>query len=150
MKFLRVNTIICNLYYYIYERFETKNLGIFESVIYGKADSLGGSSPKMEYFVPFIFLRDVEQQNGSGDNSMLGMELKWSIWKRIQLYGSLYFTIVREHRLLDSGTSIWQRLTAVNYHLHQVTLRHLSHLHRTRPAAPRLNVGATVPPKVDV
>ena len=51
--------------------------------------------------------------------------LSWaSVRKQVKLYESLSFTIVCEHRFLDSETSIWSSLTAskaVNYHFHHVT-----------------------------
>ena len=47
-----------------------------------------------------------------------------SVRKQDKLYESLSFTIVREHKLLASETSIWSRLTAsnaVNRHIHHET-----------------------------
>lgn len=61
------------------------HIGLFESVMYG--DSTGGL--KIEYLNPVIFYRAVEQQNGSEDNAILGMDFKWNIKKRVSLYGQL-------------------------------------------------------------
>ncbi|MEO9483111.1 MAG: hypothetical protein ABJG47_06680 [Ekhidna sp.] len=61
------------------------HIGLFESVMYG--DSTGGL--KLEYLNPIIFYRAVEQQNGSEDNAILGMDFKWNIKNRISVYGQL-------------------------------------------------------------
>ena len=61
------------------------HIGLFESVMYG--DSTGGL--KVEYLNPIIFYRAVEQQNGSEDNALIGMDFKWNIRNRVSLYGQL-------------------------------------------------------------
>lgn len=61
------------------------HIGLFESVMYG--DSTGGL--KVEYMNPVIFYRSVEQQNGSEDNAIIGMDFKWNIRDRFSLYGQL-------------------------------------------------------------
>jgi len=61
------------------------HIGLFESVMYG--DSTGGL--KVEYLNPIIFYRAVEQQNGSEDNALIGLDFKWDIKNRVSLYGQL-------------------------------------------------------------
>lgn len=61
------------------------HIGLFESVMYG--DSTGGL--KVEYLNPIIFYRAVEQQNGSEDNALIGLDFKWNIKQRVSLYGQL-------------------------------------------------------------
>lgn len=61
------------------------HIGLFESVMYG--DSTGGL--KVEYLNPIIFYRAVEQQNGSDDNAIVGLDFKWNIKNRFSLYGQL-------------------------------------------------------------
>jgi hypothetical protein len=63
------------------------NLGIFESVIFTPDDTLGSDHLRLDYFNPIIFYRAVEQQNGSTDNVILGMDLKWNVVKTLQIYG---------------------------------------------------------------
>ncbi|MTI39878.1 hypothetical protein [Fulvivirga lutimaris] len=64
------------------------NIGIFESVIYSKPDSVG-NNPELKYLNPIIFYRAIEQQNGSSDNVLLGLDFKWLAAKRISIYGQL-------------------------------------------------------------
>ncbi|MBK0403416.1 hypothetical protein I5M27_10495 [Adhaeribacter sp. BT258] len=61
------------------------NVGVFESVIFAR----GKGNFELEYLNPIIFYRSVEQQLGSEDNALLGLDFKWNIKKRVQLYGQV-------------------------------------------------------------
>jgi hypothetical protein len=63
------------------------NLGIFESVIFTADDSTGSDHLRLDYFNPIIFYRAIEQQNGSSDNVLLGLDFKWNVLNQFQLYG---------------------------------------------------------------
>ncbi|MEL7006364.1 MAG: hypothetical protein AAFN93_27100, partial [Bacteroidota bacterium] len=63
------------------------HLGLFESVLHGEPDSLGGNDFQVEYLNPLIFYGAVEQQDGSADNVIVGMDFSWDLWKSMQLYG---------------------------------------------------------------
>lgn len=60
------------------------NIGLFEGVTFGRKDRFD-----FGYLNPIIFYRSVEQQNGSFDNSIIGLDFKANLPKRIQLYGQL-------------------------------------------------------------
>ncbi|MDX1629653.1 MAG: hypothetical protein R3345_13190 [Fulvivirga sp.] len=64
------------------------NVGLFESVIFG-ADTVNGDNFDLQYLNPIIFYRAIEQQNGSPDNVLLGMDFKWLVAKRLSVYGQL-------------------------------------------------------------
>lgn len=55
------------------------NLGFYESVMTDKID--------FNYFNPFVFFRWVEQQQGSPDKVMLGIDYKWLVYPGMELYG---------------------------------------------------------------
>ena len=57
------------------------NIGLFEGVIFGRKDKFDFS-----YLNPIIFYRSIEQQNGSFDNSVAGLDMKANLAKKIQLY----------------------------------------------------------------
>ena len=83
-------------------------IGLFESVMYG--DSTSGL--KLEYMNPIIFYRAIEQQNGSEDNAVAGLDFKWNIENRWSLYGQL----VIDELLIDeafSGTGSWRNKQGV-------------------------------------
>ena len=58
------------------------NIGLFEAVIFGRKDHF-----EFGYLNPVIFYRSIEQQNGSFDNSLLGLDAKANVAKRFQFYG---------------------------------------------------------------
>lgn len=58
------------------------NIGLSESVIFGRPNRF-----EFSYLNPVIFLRSVEQQIGSPDNAMLGMDFKLNVGHQGQLYG---------------------------------------------------------------
>lgn len=60
------------------------NIGLFEGVIFGRKDRFD-----FGYLNPVIFYRSIEQQNGSFDNSIVGLDAKANLAKKIQLYGQL-------------------------------------------------------------
>jgi hypothetical protein len=53
-------------------------------VIFGRKDRFD-----FGYLNPIIFYRSIEQQNGSFDNSVAGLDVKANLAKKIQLYGQL-------------------------------------------------------------
>ena len=58
------------------------NIGLFEGVIFGRKDHF-----EFGYLNPIIFYRSIEQQNGSFDNAMVGLDFKANFAKRFQAYG---------------------------------------------------------------
>lgn len=63
------------------------NLGFFESVVFSPQDSINGGTFELSYLNPVIFYRAIEQQNGSADNVILGLDWKWLIRKGFSFYG---------------------------------------------------------------
>jgi len=60
------------------------NVGLFEGIVFGRKDHF-----EFGYLNPVIFYRSAEQQNGSFDNSIIGLDVKGNVAKRFQLYGQL-------------------------------------------------------------
>ncbi|WP_156176293.1 capsule assembly Wzi family protein [Hymenobacter terrenus] len=75
------------------------NIGLFESTVLGgryEVDSLGqrvaGSTRRsfeLQYLNPVIFYRAIEQQVGSADNAILGLDFKWNLKHTAQIYGQV-------------------------------------------------------------
>ena len=63
------------------------SLGLFESIIYSRQDSINTTPWDIEYFNPIIFYRYIEQHIGDSDNAFLGLDFKWNILKKFQIYG---------------------------------------------------------------
>ncbi len=62
------------------------NLGLFEAVAFNAEDSVGATF-EWSYLNPVIFYRAIEQQSGSADNAMLGVDMRWMVVPGISLYG---------------------------------------------------------------
>ena len=77
------------------------NIGLFEGVIFGRKNRF-----EFGYLNPVIFYRSAEQQNGSFDNSVAGLDFKANVAKKFQFYGQL---ILDEFKLseLRAGNGWW-------------------------------------------
>jgi hypothetical protein len=60
------------------------NIGLFEGVMFGRKDHF-----EFGYLNPIIFYRSIEQQNGSFDNSVIGIDAKANVAKKFQFYTQL-------------------------------------------------------------
>lgn len=58
------------------------NIGLFEGVIFGRTNHF-----EFGYLNPVIFYRSIEQQNGSFDNAVAGLDAKANVAHRFQFYG---------------------------------------------------------------
>lgn len=79
---------------------EKLNIGVFESIIFSNSDSTSNNSFELKYLNPVIFYRAIEQQNGSPDNALVGVDFKWLPAKRLVIYGQWVF----DEFLLDNLT----------------------------------------------
>jgi hypothetical protein len=77
------------------------NIGLFEGVIFGRKDKFD-----FGYLNPIIFYRSIEQQNGSFDNAVAGLDFKANLAKRFQVYGQL---LLDEFKLSEirAGNGWW-------------------------------------------
>jgi len=83
------------------------NIGLFESIITGAPDSLGGSHLNAENLNPIIFYRAIELNTGSnGGNALLGLDFKYNFARHFSLYGQV---VLDEFRLSEvkSGKGWW-------------------------------------------
>lgn len=82
------------------------NLGFFESIVFSPQDSINGGTFELNYLNPVIFYRAIEQQNGSADNALLGLDWKWIARKRLSFYGQFVLDeFVLSH--LKAGDGWW-------------------------------------------
>ena len=82
------------------------NVGLFEGVIFGRRDHF-----EFGYLNPVIFYRSVEQQNGSFDNAVAGIDAKANVARRFQFYGQL---LLDEFKLSEvrAGKGWWANKVA--------------------------------------
>jgi len=76
-------------------------LGVFDAIVFGRKDHFDFS-----YLNPVIFLRAAEQEAGSPDNAMAGLDAKANIGHRFQFYSQMMFD---EFKLseLKAGNGWW-------------------------------------------
>ena len=84
------------------------NIGVFESEISGGP----GRGLELQYLNPIIFYRAIEQQVGSADNALLGLDFKWNIFHTAQLYGQV---VLDEFKISEvrAGNGWWGNKQAV-------------------------------------
>ncbi len=119
-KFLAFHHLSVN----ITDRF---NVGLFESIIYGRPDSLGNNGLRLEYLNPMIFYRSLEQQDGSSANAVLGMDFKWNLFRTVSLYGQLVIDELVISKAL-SGDGYWENKQAFQFGLKYINAFGLKNL----------------------
>lgn len=75
------------------------NIGLFEGVMFGRTDHF-----EFSYLNPIIFYRSMEQQNGSYDNSVAGIDFKLNLLKQVQLYGQFLLDEFNFQQIKDDDT----------------------------------------------
>lgn len=63
------------------------NVGFFEAIMFDRQDANQSNRFDLNYLNPVIFYRSIEQNLGSQDNAMVGLDWKWNLFRRFQLYG---------------------------------------------------------------
>ncbi len=92
------------IYHHLSIDFSKKfNLGVFESVAYGRKDQGQNDTFDLTYLNPFIFYRAVEQGIGSIDNALVGADFKWLALKDFQLYGQFVLDELKVGELIDNN-----------------------------------------------
>jgi hypothetical protein len=77
-------------------------VGGFEAIIFGRENGYDFS-----YMLPVIFLRSIEQQNGSPDNANIGFDVKANIMKRLQVYGVIMLDEFKKDELVGESRNWW-------------------------------------------
>lgn len=81
------------------------NIGIFESVVRGSADSTPVDF-QLSYLNPLIFYRAIEYGLGSSDNVTLGLNVKYNFLQHFSLYGQFVLDDWQFFEVLN-GTGWW-------------------------------------------
>ncbi len=86
----RYNNKIFTMHHLSYNILPNLNIGLFESIMQGPKDSAATSTPwQLNYLNPIIFSRYIESYQGSDDNSMMGLDLKWNFLRHFSFYGQV-------------------------------------------------------------
>lgn len=103
------------------------NIGFFESIVFTPRDSVNSNTFDLSYLNPVIFYRAIEQQNGSSDNALLGLDFKWNAIKGISLYGQ---AVLDEFVLSEirSGKGWWANKYALQAGVKYIDVAGISNL----------------------
>ncbi|GAC1377285.1 MAG: hypothetical protein NVSMB30_23900 [Hymenobacter sp.] len=84
------------------------NVGLFESEVFGDSHNRF----ELQYLNPLIFYRAIEQNVGSADNALLGLDFKLNVLHTAQLYGQV---VLDEFKLSEvrAGNGWWSNKQAV-------------------------------------
>lgn len=69
--------------------FKNLEIGVFESIIFDRSDSVKKGYFDLNYLNPIIFYEAVENDLNSSDNVILGGDWKWNFLQRFSFYGQL-------------------------------------------------------------
>ncbi len=98
------------------------DIGLFETVVFARENQF-----ELQYLNPVILYRTVEGALGSPDNVLLGLDVKWNLWKRISLYGQF---ILDEFKIseLTSGDGWWANKYGLQLGMKYLDILGISHL----------------------
>jgi len=88
-------------HYFSFKPRHNIEFGLFESIIFSRENNF-----ELQYLNPVIFYRTIEHQLDSPDNVLLGLNLKWNLYKKLSLYSQV---VLDEFNLnqLTSGNKWW-------------------------------------------
>lgn len=102
----------------------TKNieLGIFETVVFAREDHF-----EFQYLNPIILYRTVEQFLDSPDNVLIGLNGKWNIKNRIQIYGQVLFDEFKLSKI-SAGNGWWANKYGLQAGVKYINMLGVDHL----------------------
>jgi len=76
--------------------------GLFEATVFNRSRQF-----ELQYLNPIILYRSVEHQLGSPDNVLLGVDGRWNMFNRVQLYGQFFLDELVLSRLIGAEQKGW-------------------------------------------
>ncbi len=99
------------------------NVGVFETVIFGRPNRFA-----LHYLNPVILYRVVEQATGSPDNVLIGVDGRWNLARRIQLYGQFILDEFVFRELVTENRGWWANKYGIQAGLKYVDAFGVDHL----------------------
>lgn len=103
----------------------TPNLsfGFYEAVVFSRVDHF-----ELQYLNPVILYRTVEQLLGSPDNILIGLDAKWNLFKRFQLYGQLMIDEFKFDELFLERNGWWANKFGIQLGAKYIDVLGIDHL----------------------
>ncbi len=73
------------------------SLGLFEAVVFNRTNHF-----ELGYLNPVILYRTVEHLLDSKDNILIGLDVKWDLWRRMRLYGQFLLDEFKSTEILSN------------------------------------------------
>lgn len=86
------------------------NIGLFENIIFSR-----GGQFDLQYLNPLILYRSVEQAVGSPDNVVMGLSMKWNVFRSLSLYGQFLLDELSVGDLVRLGGGWWGNKFAAQF-----------------------------------
>ena len=99
------------------------NVGVFETVIFSRPNRFA-----LQYLNPVILYRTVEHATGSPDNVLIGVDGRWNIAKRLQLYGQFILDEFVFSELVTNNQGWWANKYALQGGLKYIDAFGIDHL----------------------
>lgn len=103
------------------------SIGMFESIVFARNDSNDVPGYDIQYLNPIIFYRVVEHGLNSSDNSLLGIDWKWNLFRRFSFYGQVVLDELRKDSIIQR-TGWWGNKWALQAGLKYINVAGISHL----------------------
>ena len=99
------------------------NVGIYETVVFSRQNHF-----EFQYLNPVIFYRTIEQQLGSPDNVLVGLDVKWNPIQNISLYGQFMLDEFKFNELFIERNGWWANKYGVQVGTKFIDLFGVDHL----------------------
>ncbi|MEL6862969.1 MAG: capsule assembly Wzi family protein [Bacteroidota bacterium] len=99
------------------------SVGFYEAVLYSRERQL-----ELQYLNPVIFYRTIEQGLASPDNVLIGLDFKWNLFKKVQLYGQLMLDEFKFDELILERRGWWGNKFGVQAGAKYIDLFGIDHL----------------------
>lgn len=99
------------------------NIGIFEVVMFNRNNNF-----ELQYLNPIILYRTVEQALGSADNAFVGLDFKWNLLNRFQLYGQLMLDEFKFDELFVERRGWWANKYGIQLGVKYIDMLGIDHL----------------------
>lgn len=102
------------------------NVGLFEAVVFERDNFF-----ELNYLNPFIFYRSIEGALGSPDNVLIGADVRWNLFRRLQVYGQFQLDEFKFDELFLERRGWWANKYAFQLGLKWINVLGVDHLDLT-------------------
>lgn len=97
------------MHYLSWKATKSLEVGFFDAVIWQGGDSTNQRGLDLAYLNPVIFLRPTEFYNGSADNALMGLNIKYSITNNFYTYAQFILDDLKFNELKKKGSTYPQK-----------------------------------------